>query len=100
MKRIFGILGILIILFGTFTIPSSSAINEEENDQNFGHKILIVICGTLDVHIAEKELYGFGIIVYNAGETNFFERYSIYYRGVPLILKGLGLSFFCIYRPA
>jgi hypothetical protein len=100
MKRTFVIIGIMIILFGTFLITPLSAISTEENNGGFGHRILIVICGTLDVHIAEKELYGFGIIVYTAGETNFFERYTINYRGLPLIFKGLGLSFFCIYKPA
>ena len=100
MKRILVITGILIILFGTFFITPSFGLNTEENSESYDIKILIVICGTLDVHIAEKELYGFGIIVYTAGELNFFERFSLNYRGLPLIFKGLGLSFFCIYKPA
>ena len=94
------IIGILLILFGTFLITPTSAISITEKNEGYGHKMLIVICGTLDVHIAEKELYGFGIIVYTAGQTHFFERYSINYKGLPLIFKGLGLSFFCVYRPA
>ncbi len=98
MKKTIIIFGIILILFGTILITPTSAIITDKNNESYGYKILIVICGTLDVHIAEKELYGFGIIVYNAGQTHFFERYSIHYKGLPLIFKGLGLSFFCLYK--
>ena len=100
MKKSIITIGIVLLLFLTFFITPSLSISIEEKNDTYGLRMLIVICGTLDVHIAEKELYGFGIIVYNGGQTFFFERYSIHYRGLPLIFKGLGLSFFCLYRPS
>ena len=35
MKRIFGVIGLLIILFGTFLVTPSLAMSSEEVNENF-----------------------------------------------------------------
>ncbi len=99
MKKIFGIIGVVMILFVTFLVAPSLANGIDQDSEILDLKILLVIGGTLKVCTDEKELYGFGLIVYNDGETNFLESYSIYYKGFPLIHKSLLIAF-CVYIPA
>ena len=99
MKKIFGIFVIFVILFGLSFTTCSMGQNLIDNEENLELKALLVIGGTVNICTDEKELYGFGLIIYTDGETTFFERYSISYSGLPFfITKGLMLSV-CIYIP-
>ena len=99
MKKIFGIFGIIVILLGLSFTTCSMGHNLIDNEENLELKALLVIGGTVNICTDEKELYGFGLIIYTDGETSFFERYSISYSGLPFfITKGLMLSV-CIYIP-
>ena len=99
MKKIFGIFGIIMIVFGLSFSTCSMGYILKDSNENLELKALLVIGGTVNICTEEKELYGFGIIVYTDGETSFFERYNISYAGFPFfITKGLMLSL-CIYIP-
>jgi hypothetical protein len=99
MKKIFGIFVIIVILFGLSLTTYSMGYNLDDHEKNLELKALLVIGGTVNICTDEKELYGFGIIIYTDGQTSFFERYNISYTGLPFfITKGLMLSV-CIYIP-
>ena len=100
MKKIFGIFGIILILSGSTFITPSLGVNVEDNFEDLELKILFVICGRIKVCMDEKELYGFGLIVYNGGETSVFERYNIKFQGFPFFVNNGILISFCIYIPA
>ncbi len=97
MKKIFGIIGIVLILMGSIFVPPVLGISTEE-DLEIDLKILAVIGGTINVCNDENELYGFATIGYTNGEILTFERYTIKIEGFPFFIhKGLPFSL-CIYR--
>ena len=100
MKRIFGISGILLILFSSVFITPSLGMYVEEDLESLEFRILVVIAGRVNVCSEEKELYGFGIIVYTNRETTYFTNYNIGFKALPFfVTKGLLLSV-CIYSPS
>lgn len=99
MKKIFGIFGIVLILFGSiFISPVMGDSSQEELDLDL--KILVVVLGTVNVCMDENELYGFATIGYTNGETFTLERYNLNFEGIPFFIhKGIGFSL-CIYNSA
>jgi hypothetical protein len=99
MKKIFGVLGISLILFGSIFISTAVGVNTQDNT-DLELKLLIVFLGTVNVRNDEKQLYGFATVGYTDGETFTFQRYTIDFEGIPFfITKGLGITV-CIYNPA
>lgn len=99
MKKIFGILGISLILIGSIFInPALGVSTQDQADLEL--KLLIVFLGTVNVCNDDNQLYGFATIGYTDGETFTFQRYTIDFEGIPFfITKGLGITV-CIYNPA
>jgi hypothetical protein len=99
MKKIFGIFGIALILFGSIFInPVLGEIKQDHTDLDL--KILIVFLGTVNVCMDENQLYGFATVGYTSGETFTLQRYTLDFEGIPFFIhKGIGITF-CIYNPA
>lgn len=74
---------------------------EKDNEENeLNRKLLIVMAGNMKICWEDKELYGFGLIIYNDGEISTFNRYSINFEGLPFFIhKGISVTF-CLYKPA
>ena len=100
MKRIIGIIGMVIILFGTFLVTPSLAMSCEEVTEGFEIRFLLVIGGRININFEEKRLNGFGLIVYTDGEVNYFEDFSIYYKGIPIFVTSTMFISHCFYIPA
>ena len=99
MKKIFGILGISLILIGSIFISPALGVNKQD-ETDLKLKLLIVFLGTVNVCNDENQLYGFATVGYTDGETFTFQRYTIDFEGNPFfITKGIGFTF-CIYNPA
>ena len=87
MKKLLGVLGIVLILIGSiFIIPVVGMGFEEESvdDLRIRWKILLVI-GRVKVCFEDKIISGFVLIGYTAGEIITFDSINIKYDGIPLI---------------
>jgi hypothetical protein len=102
MKKIIGISGIIIILLASILISPALASNIDENYQKneLNRKLIIVIAGNMKICWEDKELYGFGLIIYNDGELSTFTNYNVNFEGLPFFIhKGITITL-CIYKPA
>lgn len=101
MKKIIGISGIIIILLSSILISPALASNIAEDYQEniLDRKLLIVMAGNMKICWEDKELYGFGLIIYNDGEISTFTKYNVNFEGLPFFIhKGITVTF-CIYKP-
>ena len=99
MKKI-GICLIITLLVSTAIISPVTAYENEQNQisrQNLNLRVLIAI-GLININTVNKEIKGFVIIGYNAGETLMFETINIKYDGIPLIITKSLFYILCIYK--
>ena len=100
MNRKFMIVGLVLILFGSFLVMPSLAMSSVEVTESFEVRFLLVIGGRINIDFNEKELHGFGLIVYTSGELNYFEDFSINYKFLPIFVKSGFIISHCFYIPA
>ena len=101
MKKI-GIYIIITLLISTAIISPVIAYENEEDQitqQNQNLRLLLAI-GLINVNSANKEIKGFVIVGYNAGETIMFQTINIKYEGFPLVITKSLFYIFCIYKEA
>jgi len=102
MRNLLIVFGIVFILIGTIFITPAlgNNINEDFEELKLNRKILLVVGGGINVCWIDKELYGYGIMVYTNGNTSFFTNYTIKFEGIPLFINNYILFAFCFYKPA
>jgi hypothetical protein len=93
---------IISILFSSFLITpvfGQELENKLSPNQNSDWKIIIAI-GLINVNSQKKEINGFVVIGYNAGETITLQTINIKYDGIPFVITKSLFYIFCIYKEA
>lgn len=94
----------IIISIFISTVFINPAIGYESDEilltsQSLNLKALIAI-GLINLNTQQKEINGFVIIGYNAGETITFQTINIQYQGIPFVVTKSLFFIFCIYNEA
>ena len=102
IRKFILLFGIVFVIICSLLISpvSGNIVNEDYKELELNRKILLVIGGVINICWAEKELYGFGIIIYTNGNTSYMTNYTIKFEGIPLFINNLFLIGFCFYKPA
>jgi hypothetical protein len=101
MKKI-GIYIIISLLIITATLSPVIAYENEEDqlsEQSLNLRVLLAF-GLINMNSLNKEIKGFVIVGYNAGETITFQPIDIKYEGFPLVITKSLFYIFCIYKEA